>query len=83
MRSELRMRPNEPGPSPGARDRRPSNPGRQRSVVSIAAPAAPLEVAVVVPTFNERQNVTELIARRGARASRHLVGNDLRRRRLA
>jgi dolichol-phosphate mannosyltransferase len=28
-----------------------------------AAPAVPLEVAVIVPTFNERDNVTELIAR--------------------
>jgi dolichol-phosphate mannosyltransferase len=27
------------------------------------APAAPLEVSIVVPTFNERQNVTELISR--------------------
>ena len=27
------------------------------------APAAPLEVSIVVPTFNERQNVNELIAR--------------------
>ena len=28
-----------------------------------AAPAAPLEVSVVVPTFNERDNVKELVAR--------------------
>lgn len=28
-----------------------------------AAAAAPLDLAVIVPTFNERQNVTELIAR--------------------
>ena len=63
MRTELKMRPNElkpsiaggaatmrPGPRPAA-GRRPD-----------AAPAA-LQLSIVVPTFNERQNVTELISR--------------------
>lgn len=65
MRSELRMLKNEPGPSvarrPGAGapaiELRTATMGRVE-----AAPAAPLEVAVVVPTFNERDNVRELIA---------------------
>ena len=65
MRSELRMLKNEPGPSmargPAAA---PSMETRPALVTRIdAAPAAPLEVAVVVPTFNERENVRELIAR--------------------
>jgi dolichol-phosphate mannosyltransferase len=65
MRSELRMLKNEPGPSmargPAAA---PSMETRPALVTRIdAAPVAPLEVAVVVPTFNERENVRELIAR--------------------
>ena len=65
MRSELRMLKNEPGP-PMARGpaAAPSMETRPALVTRIdAAPAAPLEVAVVVPTFNERENVRELIAR--------------------
>jgi hypothetical protein len=62
MRSELRMLKNEPGPSmargPAAIEPRPAAVSRLDP-----EPAAPLEVAVVVPTFNERENVKELIAR--------------------
>jgi len=65
MRSELRMLKNEPGPSrPRGPAAAPSIETRPALVTRIdAAPAAPLEVAVVVPTFNERENVRELIAR--------------------
>jgi dolichol-phosphate mannosyltransferase len=60
------MLKNEPGPSVArgpaavapAIERRTATRGRVE-----AAPAVPLEVAVVVPTFNERDNVRELIAR--------------------
>ncbi len=62
MRSELRMLKNEPGPAmargPAALKPRPAAVSRLDP-----EPAAPLEVAVVVPTFNERENVKELIAR--------------------
>lgn len=66
MRSELRMLKNEPGPSGarGSATAAPSLEARPALVTRIGAdPAAPLEVAVVVPTFNERENVRELIAR--------------------
>lgn len=66
MRAELRMLKKDLGPSTGrasatvapAIDLRPAPHSRLE-----AAPAAPLEVAVVVPTFNERDNVKELVAR--------------------
>ena len=66
MRSELRMLKNEPGPSMarGPAAVAPPPDSRPALVTRIdAAPAVPLEVAVVVPTFNERENVSELIAR--------------------
>jgi dolichol-phosphate mannosyltransferase len=66
MRSELRMLKNEPGPSV-ARGPAAVAPAIELRTATIgrveAAPSAPLEVAVVVPTFNERDNVRELIAR--------------------
>ena len=65
MRSELRMLKNEPGPS--VRGPAAVAPAIDLRTATLrraeAAPAVPLEVAVIVPTFNERDNVTELIAR--------------------
>lgn len=65
MRSELRMLKNEPGPS--GRGPAAVAPAIELGTAALgraeAAPAVPLEVAVIVPTFNERDNVTELIAR--------------------
>jgi dolichol-phosphate mannosyltransferase len=63
MRAELRVRSAEPAKARGAAipltvDARPTLVTRHD-----AAPAIPLEVSIVVPTFNERQNVTELISR--------------------
>ena len=58
------MLKNEPGPC--GRGPAAVAPARElRTALSRveAAPAVPLEVAVVVPTFNERDNVSELIAR--------------------
>jgi dolichol-phosphate mannosyltransferase len=56
------MLKNEPGPS---RARGPAAIEPRPAAVSRLDPelAAPLEVAVIVPTFNERENVKELIAR--------------------
>jgi len=65
MRSELRMLKNEPRPS--VRGPAAVAPAIDLRTATLrraeAAPAVPLEVAVIVPTFNERDNVTELIAR--------------------
>src|SRR4029450_1085756 len=62
MRSELRILKNEPGPSmargPAALEPRPVAVSRLDP-----EPAAPLEVAGVGATFNEGENVKELIAR--------------------
>lgn len=63
MRAELRVRSAEPVKARGAAnplavDARPMLVSRHD-----VAPAVPLEVSIVVPTFNERQNVTELISR--------------------
>ena len=55
------MRSTEPAPGMA---RRPAVIPRPVPVTHHeTAPAAPLEVSIVVPTFNERQNVTELISR--------------------
>ena len=64
MRTELRMRPNELKPSiaGGAATRRPAETRSTGTGRFAAAPAA-LQLSIVVPTFNERQNVRELIAR--------------------
>ena len=63
MRAELRVRSSKPARARGATtplavDARPTLVSRHA-----VAPAAPLEVSIVVPTFNERQNVSELISR--------------------
>jgi dolichol-phosphate mannosyltransferase len=63
MRSELRMLKNEPGPSVARAPAAVAPAIELRTGRVEAAPVAPLEVAVVVPTFNERDNVRELIAR--------------------
>src|SRR5688572_28556871 len=65
MPTELRMLRNEPGPSAarGAAAIAPVEPRPAAMSRLDAVAAAPLEVAVVVPTFNERDNVRELIAR--------------------
>ncbi|HEU4889955.1 MAG TPA: glycosyltransferase family 2 protein [Vicinamibacterales bacterium] len=59
------MLKNEPGPS--GRGPAAVAPAIELGTAALgraeAAPAVPLEVAVIVPTFNERDNVTELIAR--------------------
>lgn len=63
MRAEVRVRSSKPARARGATtplavDARPTLVSRHA-----VAPAAPLEVSIVVPTFNERQNVSELISR--------------------
>jgi len=66
MRAELRMLKDERGPSV-ARGPAAVAPAIELQTATMgrveAAAAAPLEVAVVVPTFNERDNVKELVAR--------------------
>jgi dolichol-phosphate mannosyltransferase len=66
MRSELRMLKNQPGPS-RARASAAVAPPVERGPATLSrvepGPAAALELAVVVPTFNERDNVKELVAR--------------------
>ena len=64
MRTELRMRPNELKPSiaGGTATRRPAET-RPTAAGRFAAAPAELQLSIVVPTFNERQNVQELIAR--------------------
>jgi dolichol-phosphate mannosyltransferase len=60
------MRSIEPAPALARRPAVVPRPAEPRPVpVSHheTAPATPLEVSIVVPTFNERQNVRELIAR--------------------
>jgi dolichol-phosphate mannosyltransferase len=66
MPIELRMPTNERGPSivRGPAAAAPAVEHRPAPLTRIeAAPAGPLEVAVVVPTFNEQENVRELITR--------------------
>src|SRR5689334_1044779 len=66
MRTELRTRPSHVAQAlaRGAAPIAPVLEGRTAANSRVEpSPATPLEVSIVIPTFNERANVSELIAR--------------------
>jgi len=66
MRREMRLRSIDPTPAMSRGPAAMPRPAESRPVPVVRhgpAPAPALEVSIVVPTFNERENIEELIAR--------------------